>query len=417
MKDVSMRSIISLALSGIASSLLFSPYARSAESMQGKDYTYFYYVESEKKKRQGIITPNDTKTATIFIKCTGGAGVPIIDRGTLIYHPKGCDNRGRPDHFGASKTLEASRNRGYVSCGVAGQTATYSDDLSLSNINTDICRSIAVALYGDASKVKFRMLSRKERFTALQSGEVDLLADSELFDDRMSKTLGVTYAGVSFFDDPAVMVPSDSKLKSIFDLREKTVCVSSDDGSGEKIPYSAAEWLQTSNQVKMVDWETTKQAFSSYENKKCDAFVAPLPDINEIWKNAERPQDHRVLSDVLRRMPIGVVARTDDPAWIGLLETVVSLVVWADDAKVTSTNVRSLIAKDDPSVNRVLRTSKELAKQFGFSQDWGASVIEQVGNYGETALKINPNLYKKTLFWVPTKSENEASLFYTSPIR
>jgi len=415
MTDFSNRFPFSPKLMSLLIAFSFSCSAANAESIPGRDYTYYYFVKADQKKRQGIIDPDDTQTATQFRKCTGGVVIKIDDRKLLEYHAKGCDNNGRPDHFGIGKTLADLRQKGSVRCGVSAGAAGFGDNLSRANINTAICRGVAVAVYGSADKVKYIPISGKTRFTVLQSKEIDLLADLKLVRHQRYRDLGLVYAGVSFFNGPGIIARSDSGVNNFGDLSGKSVCAVLDSGSPAMVPRSASTLLKKS--TKLVGMKTAKQAFSAYENKRCDAMIAPNSIVNGLWKNAEQPKIHRVLPDVLRRTPIGAVARADDPSWAGLLESVVSLIVWADEASVTSKNIQSLMKKNDPRVNSVLQTSRALSKQFGFSQNWGARVIEQVGNYSEIAIGVDRARYDKSHFWAATKGPIDASFFYTAPIQ
>ncbi len=319
----------------------------------------------------------------------------------------------------AGKTLDAVKSRGQVVCGVstgvAGFSATDSSG-KWNGLDVDMCRAFAAAVLGDSEKVKYVPLNSQVRFTALQSGEVDVLSRNTTFTLTRDASLGLHQTAITYFDGQGFMVPVKSKIKSAKQLRGQTVCVQSGTTTEKNLTdYSKANSLS----LKPVVFEKLEAAEGAYFSGRCVAYTTDVSGLastrNKVAKN---PTDHVVLPELISKEPLGPLVRRGDDEWFAIVKWVIFGLLEAEEYGVTSANVDSLkTTNKDPAVGRLLGTSEDTGKLLGLDKDWMARAIKATGNYGEI---FERNVGPRSVLQLPRGSNNlwsKGGLHYAPPVR
>ncbi len=323
-----------------------------------------------------------------------------------------------PAHAG--KTLDAIKARGQVVCGVntglAGFAAADSSG-KWSGLDIDVCKALAAATLNDPEKVKYVPLTAQQRFTALQSGEVDVLARNTTFTLTRDASLGLTMTVANYYDGQGFMVPVKSKLKSAKQLKGQTVCVQSGTTTEKNLTdYSKANNLN----IKPVVFEKVEAATSAYFSGRCIAYTTDASGLSSVRsKEAKDPKEHVILPDLISKEPLGPMVRRGDDEWFSIVKWVIYGTMEAEEYGVTQANVDALKASSaDPVVQRLLGGGNEdTGKLLGLDKEWMARVIKAVGNYGESYERnVGPN----TPLNLPRGVNslwNKGGLMYAYPIR
>lgn len=321
-----------------------------------------------------------------------------------------------PAHAG--KTLDAIKQRGQVSCGV-GNTVGMSAADSQGNwtgLDVDLCRAVAAAVLGDAKKVRWVPLTTEQRFTALQSGEVDVIARETTWTLSRDASLGLQFTGVNYYDGQAFMVPVKSHITSPEQLKGATVCTSSGTTTEKNLTdFSRAHGLK----IKPVVFEKAEAVSGAYFSGRCDAFTSDATNLAAIRKvEAKNPADHVILSQLISKEPLSPAVRRGDDEWATVVKWVNFGLIEAEEYGITQANVDKLAAQsDNPAVQRILGKTDDTGKLLGLSKDWMARAIKAVGNYGEI---YDRNLGPKTPLNVPRGLNNlwnKGGIMYAPPIR
>lgn len=319
----------------------------------------------------------------------------------------------------AGTTLDAVKSRGQVVCGVstgvAGFSATDSSG-KWNGLDVDMCRAFAAAVLGDSEKVKYVPLNSQVRFTALQSGEVDVLSRNTTFTLTRDASLGLHQTAITYFDGQGFMVPVKSKIKSAKQLKGQTVCVQSGTTTEKNLTdYSKANSLS----LKPVVFEKLEAAEGAYFSGRCVAYTTDVSGLastrNKVAKN---PTDHVVLPELISKEPLGPLVRRGDDEWFAIVKWVIFGLLEAEEYGVTSANVDSLkTTNKDPAVGRLLGTSEDTGKLLGLDKDWMARAIKATGNYGEI---FERNVGPRSVLQLPRGSNNlwsKGGLHYAPPVR
>lgn len=318
----------------------------------------------------------------------------------------------------AGKTLEAIRARGQLVCGVntglAGFSATDSQG-RWSGLDVDFCRATAAAVLGDGGKVKYVPLNAQQRFTALQSGEVDLLARNTTFTLTRDASLGLHMTAVTYYDGQGFMVPVKSKIKSARQLKGQTVCVQSGTTTEKNLSdYSRAHKLN----LKPVVFEKFEAATGAYFAGRCAAYSTDASGLASTrTKEAKNPAEHLILPELISKEPLGPMVRRGDDEWFAIVKWVVHGLLEAEEYGVTQANVETMKASTDPLVKRLLGTGEDMGKLLGLERDWLARAIQTTGNYGEI---FERNVGAQSALQLPrgaNKLWNQGGLMYPMPIR
>ena len=319
----------------------------------------------------------------------------------------------------AGKTLDAIKARGQVVCGVNTGLAGFSAADSQGNwtgLDVDTCRAIAAAVLGDGSKVKWVPLTAQQRFTALQSGEVDILARNTTWTLTRDASLGLSFTGVTYYDGQGFMVPVKSKVKSAKQLKGATVCVQSGTTTEKNLTdYSRANKLD----MKPVVFEKQEAATGAYFSGRCVAFTTDASGLASVRnKEAKDPKEHVILPELISKEPLGPVVRRGDDEWFGIAKWVVYGLIEAEEYGITQANVEKTAKEStDPVVMRILGTSEDTGKLLGLDKDWMVRAIKTTGNYGEI---FERNVGPNTPIGLPRGVNalwNQGGIMYAPPVR
>ena len=322
-----------------------------------------------------------------------------------------------PAHAG--KTLDAIKARGQVVCGVNTGLAGFSAADSSGNwsgLDVDVCRAVAAAALGDATKVKYVPLNAQQRFTALQSGEIDVLSRNTTFSLTRDASLGLHQTAVTYYDGQGFMVPVKSKIKSAKQLKGQTVCVQSGTTTEKNLTdYSRANNLA----VKPVVFEKVEAATGAYFSGRCIAYTTDASGLASVRnKEAKVPADHIILPELISKEPLGPMVRRGDDEWFAIVKWVIYGLLEAEEYGVTQANVDQLkTTTTDPVVQRILGTTEDTGKLLGLDKEWMVRAIKTTGNYGEI---FERNVGPKSPLGLPrgvNNQWNKGGLMYAFPIR
>ena len=319
----------------------------------------------------------------------------------------------------ASKTMESIKKKGEVSCGVntaLGGFGIAGSDGKWTGFDVDYCRAIAAAALGDANKVRYVPLSAAQRFTALQSGEIDVLARNTTWTMSRDTQLGTTFGATNFFDGQGFLVPKSLKVKSAKQLKGATICVQ----SGTTTEKNLADYFRMNKMTyKPVVAEDLKVVIANYNEGRCKVFTSDASQLAAIRANdTKTPDDHIILPEIISKEPLGPVTRQGDESWSKLVTWVHFAMITAEELGVNAGNVDQMRSDTNPEIQRLLgQGNNDFGKSIGTDAQWAYRVIKQVGNYGEV---FERHVGKKT----PLKLDrgqnalwNNGGLQYAPPIR
>jgi general L-amino acid transport system substrate-binding protein len=281
-------------------------------------------------------------------------------------------------------TLDDIKSKGFVQCGVSQGLPGFSNTDEAGNwsgIDVDVCRAVAAATLGDANKVKFTPLSAKERFTALQSGEVDLLSRNTTWTLTRDTALGLDFTGVTYYDGQGFMVRKDLGVNSALELDGAAICVN----AGTTTELNLADYFRTNGMsFTPVVFEKADEVLAAYDAGRCDAHTTDQSGLYAQRLKLTDPSAHVILPEVISKEPLGPVVRHGDNSWGDVVRWTLYAMVEAEEYGLSSQNADDMKANsDNPTIRRLLGVEGEMGKNLGLSADWGYNVVKQVGNYGE----------------------------------
>ena len=283
-----------------------------------------------------------------------------------------------------TKTLDTVKQRGQLSCGVNTGLPGFAapDDKGVwSGLDVDYCKSIAAAVLGDAGKVRYVPTTPKERFTALQSGEIDVLSRNTTWTISRDSSLGLSFAGVNYYDGQGFMVKKAAKIKSAKELGGATVCVQ----TGTTTELNLADFFRTNKlQYKPLVFEKLDDALRAYQADRCDSYTTDASGLYASRLQLATPGDHIVLPDIISKEPLGPVVRQGDFQWFTIVKWVHFSLLNAEELGVTKANVDQMVDSANPDIKRLLGKEGDFGKGIGLDNDWAYRIVKQVGNYGET---------------------------------
>jgi len=320
-----------------------------------------------------------------------------------------------PAHAG--KTLDAIKQRGQVVCGVNTGLAGFSQADSNGNwtgLDVDYCRALAAAILSDATKVKWVPLNAQQRFTALQSGEVDVLSRNTTNTLNRDASLGLHFVGVSYYDGQGFMVPK-GKVTSAKQLKGATVCVQ----SGTTTEKNLTDFSRANNLgIKPVVFEKVEAATNAYFSGRCQAYTTDASGLASVRaKEAKDPSAHVVLPDLISKEPLGPMVRRGDDEFFAIAKWVLNGLIEAEEYGITQANVDQMKSSTDPQIGRMLGNTEDLGKHLGLDKEWLARSLKAVGNYGEI---FERNVGPKTSINLPRGRNNQwtnGGLMYAAPLR
>lgn len=280
-------------------------------------------------------------------------------------------------------TLDDVKTRGSLSCGVSTGLPGFSapdDKNNWSGLDVDTCRAVAAAVLGDANKVKFVPLTAKERWTALQSGEVDMLSRNSTWTQSRDVTLGVNFTGVNYYDGQGFMVASKLGVKSAKELDGATFCIQ----AGTTTELNLADYFRKYNlKYTVVTVDTSDQSVQAFEAGRCDSLTSDQSQLYGLRSKMTDPKSAVVLPEVISKEPLGPVVRKGDEQWFAIVKWVLFAQVNAEELGITSKNAKEMKGSDNPEIKRVLGVDGDHGATMGLTEDWAYNAISQVGNYGE----------------------------------
>jgi general L-amino acid transport system substrate-binding protein len=283
-----------------------------------------------------------------------------------------------------AQTLKTVTDRGMVSCGVSQGLPGFSlpdDKGNWTGLDVDICRAIAAAIFNDPAKVKFIPLSAKDRFTALQSGEIDLLSRNTTWTLSRDTSLGANFTGVTYYDGQGFLVKKSLKVNSALELNSASVCVQ----TGTTNEQNLADYFKGNNmRYEVIAFGSADETIKAYESGRCDVFTADVSQLFAERLKLSNPADHSVLPEVISKEPLGPMVRHGDDQWFDLVKWVLFAMIDAEELGVTQKNVDEMAKSDKPEFRRAFGTDGNLGEQLGLTKDWVSRIVKAVGNYGES---------------------------------
>lgn len=283
----------------------------------------------------------------------------------------------------AAATLDDVKAKGFVQCGVSQGLPGFSNPDAQGNwsgIDVDLCRAIAAAVFSDATKVKYTPLSAKERFTALQSGEVDVLSRNTTWTMGRDTSLGLNFAGVNYYDGQGFMIRKSLGVKSALELSGASVCTN----TGTTTELNVADYFRANKmEYEIVAFEKADEVVAAYDAGRCDVYTTDQSGLYAQRLKLTNPDEHVVLPEIISKEPLGPVVRQGDDQWFNVVKWTHFAMVNAEELGVSSDNVDEMTNSDNPEVKRLLGKEGEFGAAIGLSNDWAYQIIKQVGNYGQ----------------------------------
>jgi general L-amino acid transport system substrate-binding protein len=318
----------------------------------------------------------------------------------------------------AGKTIDAIKQRGQLVCGVNTGLAGFSAADSQGNwtgLDVDICKAVAATLLSDASKIKWAPLNAQQRFTALQSGEVDVLSRNTTFTLTRDASLGLLATTPTYYDGQGFMVPKKTKITSAKQLKNAEVCVQ----SGTTTEKNLNDYFKAQNiKIKPVVFEGFEASVKAFFSGRCQAYTTDASGLASIRnKEAKNPDDYVILPELISKEPLGPMVRRGDDDFYEIVKWVVYALLEAEEYGITQENVDQMKTSTDPAIGRILGTTEDTGKLLGLDKDWAYRAIKAVGNYGEI---YERNVGPKSALKLPRGLNNlwsKGGIQYAMPIR
>jgi general L-amino acid transport system substrate-binding protein len=281
-------------------------------------------------------------------------------------------------------TLDDVKSKGFIQCGVSQGLIGFSnpdDKNNWTGLDVDFCRAVAGAVFGDGQKVKFTPLSAKERFTALQSGEIDILSRNTTWTMGRDTSLGLVFAGVTYYDGQGFLVKKSLGVDSALKLDGASVCTQ----TGTTTELNLADYFRANNmKYEVVAFEKADEVIAAYDSGRCDVFTTDQSGLYAERLKLKNPDENVVLPEIISKEPLGPVVRQGDDAWFNVVKWTYFALLNAEEAGVTAANVDDMTANStDPGIRRLLGVEGDFGKAIGLENNWAANAVKAVGNYGE----------------------------------
>src|ERR1700712_2231577 len=319
----------------------------------------------------------------------------------------------------AGKTLAAVRARGTVKCGVTNGVAGFSAPDTQGNwtgLDVDNCRAIAAAVLGDPKKVDFVPLNSQQRFSALQAGEVDILARNTTWNLTRDASPGFNFTTINYYDGQGFLVPKKLKITSAKQLKNATICTQ----SGTTNEKNVSDWFKAQSiPIKTVVFESFEASFKAFFAGRCQAFTTDASALAGL-RNKEAPNadDYLILPELISKEPLAPLVRRGDDEWFAIAKWVPNALIEAEEFGITQANIDELKASSkDPAQQRLVGSGDDLGKLLGLDKDWSYRAIKAVGNYGEI---FERNVGPKSVLKLPRGANNlwnKGGLLYALPVK
>ena len=317
----------------------------------------------------------------------------------------------------AGNTLRNVQAKGFVQCGVTQGLAGFSQPDSQGNwtgLDVDFCRAVAAAIFNDPTKVRFVPLSAKDRFTALQAGEIDVLARNSTWTIQRDTALGLNFTGINYFDGQGFMVRKSLNVKSARELSGASVCVQ----AGTTTELNLADFFRANNlKFEPVVFATNDETVKAYDAGRCDAFTTDASGLYAERVKLAKPDDHIVLPEIISKEPLGPVVRHGDDQWFDIVKWVLFAQINAEELGITKANIEQMLQSTNPEIRRVVGVEGNFGEALGLTKDWVVRIVRHVGNYGEV---FDRNVGPNTRLGIARGLNalwNKGGLQYAPPIR
>ena len=315
----------------------------------------------------------------------------------------------------AQSTLDAVKSKGYVQCGVNTGLAGFSQPDSRGvwkGIDVDACRAVAAAVFGDASKVRYTPLTAQQRFTALQSGEVDVLSRNTTWTITRDTSLGLNFVGTNYYDGQGFMVPKKLGVTSAKQLNGATICVQ----PGTTTELNLADYFRANRMsFKPVVIEKLEEVVSAYFAGRCDVYTTDVSGLVSVRASrAQNVADHVILPEVISKEPLGPVVRHGDDRWFDVVKWALFAMLEAEELGLNSKNIDQHLSSTNPSIQRFVGATGDIGKMLALDNRWAYNIVKQVGNYGESfEANLTPLGFDRGL----NRLWTQGGLMYAPPVR
>lgn len=311
-------------------------------------------------------------------------------------------------------TIDDIKKAGELKCGVSQGLPGFSnpdDKGNWTGIDVDYCKALAAAILGDASKVKYVPLSAKVRFTALQSGEVDVLSRNTTWTFTRDTNLGINFVGVLYYDGQGFMVRKKLGVKSAKELSGAAVCTN----TGTTTELNVADYFKSNGmKYKVVAFESSNEVVAAYDAGRCDVYTTDRSGLAAQRTKMKNPDEHMVLPEIISKEPLGPAVRQGDDQFANAARWVLNALIIAEELGVTSKNVDQMMSSKNPEIQRLLGATGKYGSYVGLEPKWAAWAIKAVGNYGEM---YERNVTPLGLARGVNKLWNKGGILYAPPFR
>ena len=315
-------------------------------------------------------------------------------------------------------TLDDVRAKGFIQCGVSQGLPGFSnpdDQGNWTGIDVDLCRAVAAAVFGDANAVKYTPLSAKQRFTALSSGEIDILSRNTTWTMTRDTQLGLNFAGVNYYDGQGMMVPTALGVNSATELDGANICTN----TGTTTELNITDYFRANGMsFNLVAFEKADEVVAAYDSGRCDVYTTDRSGLAAQRTKLTNPDNHKVLPEIISKEPLGPVVRQGDDQWFNIVRWSLNAMINAEEMGITSANINKLTYNDKtPAEARFIGTEGKFGEELGLANDWAYKIISQVGNYAESYDRnVGPNTPLKldrgvNALW------SQGGILYAAPIR
>ena len=284
----------------------------------------------------------------------------------------------------AQQTLEAVQKRGHLICGVDGTLPGFSFLNALKEwegMDVDLCRAIAAAVFGDATKVQFVSVTAKDRFDKLAAGEFDVLARNSTVTLQRSAGLKVRFAVVNYFDGQAFVVPKKLKVEQLASVRGSNICVA----KGTTHEFNMDAWFRARRLTAVpVSFDSPEAMYAGFFASRCNAVTADATALAAFIVRSGKAAEYMMLPEIISKEPLGPYVRDGDSRWLDIVRWTHYAMVEAEERGITPKSIEALRRDaNDPSLRLFLGVDPGNGKALGISEDWAFNIVKQVGNYGE----------------------------------
>jgi general L-amino acid transport system substrate-binding protein len=287
-------------------------------------------------------------------------------------------------HAASAQTLKNVRERGTLICGVSQGLPGFSNPDDRGNwtgLDVDLCRGIAAAIFNDPNKVKYSPLAAKDRFTALQSGEIDVLSRNTTWTLSRDASLGLNFPAITYYDGQGFLVRKALKVNSALELNGASVCTQ----TGTTTELNVADYFRA-NRLKYdpVVLATADETVKAYDSGRCDVFTTDVSQLYAMKLKLTNANDHTILPEIISKEPLAPAVRQGDDQWYDVVKWTHFAMINAEELGLTSKNVEEALKSDRPDIKRFVGAESNFGEQLGLPKDWAVRIVKHVGNYGES---------------------------------